>query len=303
MLRRGAVFMQTALNAIARVLCILAVVSCVPARRRSPAEPDSVLPKPSPIADSNNVRTLVASTFSSGEIRYSYRNSSTIQSTAGDSVPRVDSVQVVARLAIAFQPLSAQQTIPIVAHIDSLQVTPAPNGPLSVVQAAVLQPRIEINLAVDLKTGRIVFSHEQIPCTQQARELVVQGNEMLPNISPQVPTVTSWVDTTVRQICRGGITLRITQAAHYQLITGASSSNVSHVIVRNTDSQIMGNGSQWQQIVQAAGRSVATDTFFIARSNSRIVQILGSSRLEISFQSERRSQQFLQVSQTQITAY
>ena len=301
-LRRGAAFMQTALNVITRVLCVLAAASCIPARTRPTAEPDSVLLRPSPIADSKNVGTLASSTFSPGEIAYSYRNLSTIQSTAGDSVPRVDSVQVVARLAIAFQPLSAQQTISVVAHIDSLQVMPAANGSSSAIQAAVLQPSVETNLVVDLRTGRILFSHEQMPCTQQARELLVQGNETLPNISPGVPTVTSWVDTTVRQLCRGGVTLRITQVAHYQLVTRASSADVSHVIIRNTDSQIAGNGSQWQQMVQATGRSVAADTFFIARSNNRIIQILGSSRLEISFHSERRSQQFLQVSQIQITA-
>jgi hypothetical protein len=295
--------MQTALNVIARVLCVSAVASCIPARTRSTAEPDSVLPKPSVIADSNNVRTLVSSAFSPGEITYSYRNSSTIQSTAGDSVPRVDSVLVLARLAVAFQPSSAQQTIPVVAHIDSLHVTPAPSGSSSAVQAAVSQPRVETNLVVDLRTGRILFSHEQMPCPQQARELLVQGTETLPSIPPTVPIVTSWVDTTARQLCRGGVTLRITQIAHYQLVTQASNSNVSHMIVRNTDSQIAGNGSQWQQMVQATGRSVAVDTFFIARSNSRITQILGSSRLEISFRSDRRSQQFLQVSQTQITAY
>jgi hypothetical protein len=283
--------------------CVLAVASCVPARTRSTAEPDSVLPKPNQTADSNSVRTLVLSTFSPGAITYSYHNSSTIQSTAGDSVARADSVQVVARLAIAFQPPSAQQTIPVVVHIDSLQVTAAPNGSSSAVQAAVLQPRVETNLVVDLRTGHILFSHDQAPCTQQAQEIVVQGNEILPNISPRVPTVTSWTDTTVRQLCRGGVTLRIAQVAHYQLVTQASSTTVSDVIVRNTDSQITGSGSQWQQIVQATGRSVAVDTFFIARSNSRIIQVLGSSRLEISFQSERRSQQFLQVSRTQITAH
>ncbi len=295
--------MQTALNVIARMLCVLAVASCVPARTHSTAEPDSVLPRPNQTADSTNVRTLASSTFSPGVMTYSYRNSSTIQSTAGDSVPRVDSVHVVARLATAFQPLSAQQTISVVVHIDSLQVTPALTGSSSAVQAAVLQPRVETNLVVDLRTGRILFSQEQMPCTQQAQELVVQGNETLPSISPAVPTAISWTDTTVRQLCRGGVTLRITQVAHYQLVTQASSSNISHVIIRNTDSQIIGNGSQWQQIVQATGQSVAADTFFIARSNSRIIQILGSSRLEISFQSERRSQQFSQVSQTQITAY
>jgi hypothetical protein len=295
--------MQTGLNVIARKLCVLAVASCVPAHTRSTAEPDSVLPRPNQTADSTNVRTLASSTFSPGVMTYSYRNSSTIQSTAGDSVPRVDSVQVVARLATAFQPLSAQQTISVVVHIDSLQVTPALTGSSSAVQAAVLQPRVETNLVVDLRTGGIRFSQEQMPCTQQVQELVVQGNETLPSISPAVPTAISWTDTTVRQLCRGGVTLRITQVAHYQLVTQASSSNISHVIIRNTDSQIVGNGSQWQQIVQATGQSVAADTFFIARSNSRIIQILGSSRLEISFQSERRSQQFSQVSQTQITAY
>lgn len=297
--------MQTGLSMIARMLCVLAVVSCAPTRTRSrsTAESDSVLLRPNQTADSNDVWMLASSTFSPGIITYSYRNSSTIQSTAGDSVPRVDSVQVVARLATAFQPLSAQQTIPVVVHIDSLQVTPAPNGSSLTVQAAGPQPRVETNLVVDLRTGRILFSREQIPCTQQAQELVVQGNETLPSISPGVPTPTSWTDTTVRQLCRGGVSLRITQVAHYQLVTQASSSNISHVIVRNTDSRITGNGSQWQQMVQATGQSVAADTFFIARSNSRIVQILGSSRLEISFQSERRSQQFLQVSETQITAY
>lgn len=295
--------MQTGLNVIARMLCVLAVISCAPAHTRSTAEPDSVLPRPNQTADSNNVRMLASSTFSPGVITYNYRNSSTIQSTAGDSVPRVDSVQVVARLATAFQPLSPQQTIPVVVHIDSLQVTLVPTGSSSAIQAAVLQPRVETNLVVDLRTGRVLFSHEQMPCTQQAQELVLQGNETLPSISPRVPAATSWTDTTVRQLCRGGVTLHITQVAHYQLVTQASSSTISHMIVRNTDSQITGNGSQWQQTVQATGRSVAADTFFIARSTSRIIQILGSSRLEISFQSERRSQQFLQVSQTQITTH
>lgn len=299
----GAVFMRTASNAIARMLSVLAVVSCVPARPGAKAEPDSVLPRPNQTADSNNAQTLVSSTFSPGVITYSYRNSSTIQSTAGDSIPRVDSVQVLARLAIEFHPLSVQKLIPVVVHIDSLQVAPAPNGSSSAVQTAVLQPRVEKNLVVDPTTGRIVFSHEQARCTQQAQEPVVQGNETLPSIPPRVPTTTSWTDTTVRQLCRGGITLRITQVADYQLITQTSGSNISHIIVRNTHSQISGDGSQWQQIVQATGQSLATDSFFIARSNSRIVQVSGITRLELSFQSERRNQQFLQVSQTQITAH
>jgi len=295
--------MQTTLNVIVGMLCVLTVVACAPVRSRPTAEPDSVSRPTSQIADSSNVRPLVSSTFSPGVITYGYRSSSTIQSTAGDSVPQVDSVQVSARLAIAFQPLSAQQTISVVVHIDSLQVTHVPNGSLPAIQSAISQPRAETNLIVDLRSGRILSSHEQVPCTQEAQELVVQGNETLPNISPRAPSTTSWVDTTVRRLCRGGVTLRITQVARYQLVAQANDLDVSHVIVRNTDGEILGNGSQWQQTVQAMGRSAAVDTFFIARSNNRISRILGSSRLEISFQSERRSQQFLQLSQTQITAY
>jgi hypothetical protein len=72
--------------------------------------------------------------------------------------------------------------------------------------------------------------------------------------------------------------------------------------VRTTDSQITGEGTQWQQAVRATGQASGVDTFFIQRSTMRIIRVASLSQLDLVFRSTFRDQRFKQIVRAQILA-
>lgn len=276
--------------------------ACATSRVRPSDKSDAPAPQPSRVSDSATTRTLFSSVFSPGTISYSYQSSSTVQSIVGDSTPRIDSIHVSAKLAVEFQSPANREGIPVVIRLDSLQVTTVPNASLPTQRSVNVQPNVQRDGEIHQRTGQITLSHKQVPCTQETQGLVLQGSEILPRISTNSPATSSWTDTTTHQLCRGGVALSARRIAHYQLTPETSDPEISYLIRRITESQLTGNGYQWQQTVRAIGRATAIDTFFIARTTTRVMRMSGSTRLEITFESARRSQQFVQISQTQAVA-
>ena len=111
----------------------------------------------------------------------------------------------------------------------------------------------------------------------------------------------TWTDSAFRTLCRGGVPLQIRQTARYEL-QQAVGDEIAYRIVRTTDSQISGEGTQWQQPVRATGQASAVDTFFIQRSTMRIVRVASISQLDLAFRSTFRDQRFKQALRAEILA-
>ena len=284
-------------------LSVFLLVGCV--RQVVPSEEAS--PAGIPTSRSSDSAAAILSPFAAlyapGTVHYRYEATSVTQSIAGDSIPRTDSVRVLAVLSATFQAGSSPQLTQVVTHADSIQLTSTSN-------VGAMGARVELNrrdtqqdtLEIDRITRRARPKRHMQSCTQETIDPIFRGDEIIPAIPERVPVSRTWVDTLTRQICRGGIPLRITQIARYEVAPrGGADSAASYRIIRVTETQVSGTGMQWQQSVEASGRGAATDTLTIAQYGSpRLQHVVTTARTEIGFRSPRRNQQFIQTVTTQI---
>ena len=275
---------------------ILLLSACVQPQTRT-GTPAASPPTRTPLSDSSERRSLQSTAFSTGTISYLYENTAAIESTFGDSLPRFDSIQTTAVVTINFR----QAVGETIATVTTDSTRAAFTSSSAAGRSMETWPNDTRAVVIDQTTGRTTMPTMTGTCTQESRELPLLGTETIPVLPATTPITTSWVDTLTRELCRGGVLLRFRHTLRYRLEPMLGSEFVYRVI-RDTESEIMGNGRQWQQDVQATGRGAAADTFLIAKPSSRISHISGSSRLEISFRTALREQSFVQTTRTQVIA-
>ena len=262
---------------------------------QSPQSPVPILARDSTLSNFSP-----STVFGSGELTYEYSSVAVIRAV-GDSLPRTDSIETTALLATTFQATPPRQSIRVTTRIDSLVVRPLmPNAqsPSTSSQQSQSYASDLRTLEIDPTTGRIISHDEPSTCTQDTRDAILRGDEVLPRIPQQRARIRSWSDTTSRQLCRGGLQLEVSQVAHYDLLT--TDDTVDAQLIRSVESRLAGKGVQWRQPVEATGHATAIDTFFISRSTNRIERVASNSQTEINFQSSRRNQRFTQSMSTRI---
>lgn len=248
------------------------------------------------------VASPLSALYAPGTVQYVYGATSIVQSVSGDSVPRIDSTRVTANLSATFQADPAGKLVRAITRADSIDITIVPNVAGTRARMAGNQVEQQDTLEFDRGTGRIRLDRPvgQV-CGQETTAPFFRGDELMPALPHRMnPGV--WTDTTVRQVCRAGVALQLTQIARYQLLPQIATDSVAdYRIVRITESRIAGTGTQWQQPVEVLGRGAATDTFVVGRQDMRLRQAAMSARVEIEFRSERRQQRFIQSTEARIT--
>lgn len=274
---------------------VIAVVlqACASNPSRPPsADPGPVTATPSPTPDSSSADNVLPNIFRAGRLTYDLTISSIVQSVAGDSVPRTDTTTAAAIVAVTLTAGSDVQTIQAVIRIDSAHVSGQ-----SALQRDTLGP-----YAISISPQRAVRVSKPTTrlCSLEQPQLL-SGDEVLPALPIGSALPVEWVDTTRYDLCRGGISFRVTRIAQYRARTAVSARQSDSVmIIRSTQVSLEGRGTQWQQPVEATGRGASTDTLTIA--HQRLVGINGITSVEITFRSQFRTQTFTQRSHTLLRA-
>lgn len=265
---------------------------CATRTRSSPdvnIQPAAVEPRPS----ARSAEFIIPAIFQHGTATYDLTITSTVEATtAGDSLPRTDSSHVTAMLSASFTPLTNQVTRADV-RIDSISVvTPGSTTPSPGVIHA-----YQIRIGFD---GRLSIQRPSVStsCTLE-QPTILTGEEILPVVPPMSAIPQSWSDTARFELCRGGIRLNVTRIAEYRRVPATSPhENMPIHIVRSTRTAFEGQGTQWQQAVEAIGKATTVDTLIL--SGSRLLSISGETHLELGFQSQFRAQEFRQVSHIEV---
>ena len=269
----------------------LALTGCARQSSRMPTAVTPATRSPVTVDSTSRASDNVLDIYRPGTIRYDYRLASTIQSVAGDSIPRTDTTRVSAILTGTFNGDGVQQVIDATVKADSILIATQ--------SATVPAPPIQtqfVPLRVDRVTGRIVSPRSTITeCNQETIDFVFRGDEIIPAIRQNGSAAQSWADTTVSEVCRGGLRLQLTRIARYRVeaTQGAASGTT---VLRVSDVRVAGNGLQWQQAVQASGDGTAIDTLAVGGNPPRVQRISGVTRVNLEFRSPMRTQRFLQTS-------
>lgn len=224
--------------------------------------------------------TVTSSLLRPGRVSYVSKTVSIIQALTGDSIPRVDSVTVNARITMS---LSSNQSETIQGILTTDSIIRRINSTL---------PDFPENMADTVllsSTGDKIVrqSTTAVDCGEHT-QTVVRVDDLLPLIPRQSHLI--WTDTLDREVCQAGIRLHAHQITRYQ----ADSTTFPSQLIRNRSTTFTGNGSQWNQPVSISGQSTSTDTLVIDRVMQRLVSTHGAHDLELNFQSKFRQQQFKQ---------
>lgn len=275
---------------------ITVLIGCIhqPIRTRTPIPPDT---ESSMARDSGRVTPGHSlEIFTPGSVRYDYRAIATIQSTLGDTVPRIDSTQVTAVLTAMFAADSTQALVNAITRVDSLQVR---SPTISYKPSPHVEP---IVVRIDRQTGRLLaHAPGSLDCTETTPELMFQGDEVTPVLLRSSVTKKTWTDTAIVTVCRSGILMRLTKERTSHIDSQITSTNETRVI-RLTSLKVTGTGSLWHQRVSVSGHGTSTDTLILAGQPTRLQRVSTKSEMMLTFQSEIRTQRFLQLSSTTITA-
>jgi hypothetical protein len=249
-------------------------------------QPAVVKPRPS----AHSVESVMPAIFQHGTVTYDVTITSAVEATAGgDSLPRTDSSHVTAVLSAFFTPLTNQVTRADV-RIDSISVV-VPGS--ATTQSPGVIHTYQIGLGFD---NRLLIQRPSVstPCTLE-QPTILTGEEILPVVPPMSAIPQSWSDTARLELCRGGIRLNVTRIAEYRRAPATSQQeNLPIRIIRSTRTAFEGQGTQWQQAVEAIGKATTVDTLIL--SSSRLLSISGETHLELGFRSQFRAQEFRQVS-------
>jgi hypothetical protein len=258
----------------------------------------SVTREPQPIkTDSTRGSTTNWDIYQAGSIQYDYRLTSTVQVLAGDSIPRTDSTRMTAVLVATFSDEPTHRFTDVSIKADSIRLTALPATP-----SAAGNVLTEFHtLRLDQSTKHISTSRSPLSdCTETTVDLMLHGDEVVPAL-PQQPTIRSWADSSVFELCRAGVKLQFNRIARYRLDDMQTLTDQRRVF-RAVDLQISGSGIQWQQPVQVTGTGTSVDTLVFAQNPIRLRAVSGMSQINLEFRSPTRRQQFNQKSSAVITA-
>jgi hypothetical protein len=248
-------------------------------------------------SDSSALTTVLhTSIYQPGNQRFDVQLKSTVQSTTGDSIPRVDSSWLTAVISAQYF-LTGDQKSSIRANVeaDSIKLVSSTVG-----ASGKTLPRELFTVSVDTTNGRgsVIPSREE--CSDSSNSLF-HGDEVTPVVGVQSFTLQRWTDSSSYALCRGGILLRAIRISVYQQdsISTRRSSDTLIQIIRTTEIQFVGSGSQFLQPVQATGYGRSVDTLVIQQEPLRLSRISGTANLELEFQSPLRHQRFTQKTSSQ----
>jgi len=235
----------------------------------------------------SNVVPVDINIYRPGVHHYDYRLNAIVQSTAGDSTPRVDSSETIAVLTTSFQ-------MPVRGALEArIQVDSATTIIRAHVTTTYVSPSQSFVFKITPTTGQVLQESDLVrpdpsSCSERATESPFHGTELLPRIQPGVK---AWTDSSGVRECRGSILLVFSRTMHYKL---GEPSSTGQQLVRVTDALVTGSGAQWNQPVRVSGKGTSVDTFFISQSPPQLQRLSGTSLLEMAFQSQLRSQRFIQ---------
>lgn len=270
----------------------LAFLGCIrqTAQRVQPADPVN---QPASVIDSTNrPASYLLDIYQPGIAQYDYRSISIIQLLTNDSSSRTDSTQVTAVLTATFTAVSSRQTVEATLKADSILIV---TQPLSVPPPS-LQTQF-IPLQIERTTGRLLSSKPAvIECNQATVDFIFRGDEVIPAIRYSSTGIQSWTDTTISEICRGGMRIRSTRVSQYRAGSFTPNTTLAAQILRTINIRISGTGAQWQQPVHVSGEGTSIDTLVIAGVPPRLHRLSSTSRVLLEFRSPMRTQQFVQTS-------
>ena len=222
---------------------------------------------------------------------------STVQSTIGDSIPRVDSSRLTAVISVRYS-LTGNQKFPVRANIeaDSINLVSTTVG-----ISGKSFPRELFTVNVDTTSGKgsVIPSKEE--CSSDSSNSLFHGNEVTPAFGVQSFTLQRWTDSSSYALCRGGILLHAVRISVYlqDSIFTRRSGDMPIQIIRTAEVRLTGSGSQFLQPVQATGYGISVDTLIIQQLPLRLSSISGTANLDIEFQSPLRHQRFTQKTSSQ----
>lgn len=259
--------------------------------QRTGTDPNSVVAIQSQRPDSAT-NAVFPNVFRTGTVTYDFTSSSIVQSTSGDSMPQADTSDVAAVLTVSFSGSSNTQLAQVMVRVDSARVVGR-----NPIHRDTLGPYI-----LTFIPRRVTQISRPVPqaCSLENSQLLT-GDEILPALPIGNELPTQWTDTTRYELCRGGIPLRVIRVAQYRPHTTIlEHQDDSITIIRSTEISLEGRGVQWQQPVNAIGRGASTDTLTIV--HQRVMEITGTTNVDLSFRSVFRTQTFRQTSNTQLKA-
>jgi hypothetical protein len=235
--------------------------------------------------------TRLLTPFHPGRVVYDLRVTSVIQSLLGDSIPRTDSVRLNSVVSAEFMLGVHELQIEAAVQTDSTRLVSTSSPPL---QFQVSQHKYIID-----RTGQ-VHSTSTTPqvCSTQI-DNPIRGEEILPRFPAMNSLLDAWSDTTLYDLCRGGVLLRAKRVSTYRRIASLSDSPTVQFI-RQSYLTLTGRGSQWDQPVEATGSGDSVDTLTLSRTQPRLTRIVGSARFEVKFLSRFRNQVLRQSSQSEL---
>jgi hypothetical protein len=239
-----------------------------------------------------------ASIYQPGDGRYTLLLKAVVQSTMGDSIPRVDSSRLTAVLSAKYSFIPQSRFVHGVVTTDSVTLWNSTNAGAP----AVILPNQSYSMDIDPLVGKVVVGHTAQVCTQENGDGPFHGDEITPSIPSSGAEL--WADSSTYSVCRGGVLLRFARVASYRRDT-VSARQVGDSLARvfrAVDLVAVGTGSQWQQAIDATGHGTSVDTLIIHTKRMQLQSISGTGRLELSFKSALRLQHFVQTTTTRITA-
>src|SRR5688572_8471763 len=282
---------------VSRVILLCLATSAVSggcaARTGLPPDPNTRPAVVEPQATTYSADLAMPRIFQHGAVTYDLAVRSAVEAiAAGDSHPRTDSSQVSAVLSAFFTPLTDQVTRADV-RIDSISTVTSG----STTQSPGVIHTYQIGIGLD---GRLLIQRPRgsMSCTLE-QPTILTGEEIFPVVPAMSVIPQSWSDTARFELCRGGIRLNVTRIAQYRRAPIISpQENPSIHIIRSTRTAFEGQGTQWQQAVEATGKATTVDTLIF--SSSRLLSTSGETHLDLRFRSQFRAQEFRQVSRTEL---
>lgn len=273
---------------------------CACATQRPRTEtPVSTNPSPVKSQDSTHISKLDdASIYQPGDVRYTFQLKSVVQTTMGDSIPRIDSSRLTAVLSTKYSLVPQSRFVRGVMTTDSATLWTFTNAGAP----AVVLPNQSYSMDIDPLVGKITVAHTSQACTQENDDGPFHGDEITPSIPSSGAQL--WADSSTYSVCRGSVLFRFARVASYRRDTASAPQGSDSLarVFRAVDLVVVGTGSQWQQAVEATGHGTSVDTLMIHTRRLQLQSVSGTGRLELSFKSALRLQHFVQTTTTRITA-
>jgi len=306
----------TAGRPAALVAGLLLAAGCGPALQPgvtpSPDEPPAGVPTPA---------TTAAPTFAygPGSAVALVESRATIQ-VADDSSAAQDTVVTTARVRWQIGEAGADGDRPLTAVVDSFTVragsrVPGAVMPLPVRVAGVARGgRVELGAPVGppapVAPAPIAAAPPPRPappapaddsCGAPAAAVLGSVRELFPRLPAQLAAGARWTDTTTTTSCPGGVRLEVT-AIHRYAVTGEAEVRGRRAarVERASDVMVRGAGEQARQPVTADGRGTGRATLLVDVAAGTLVDLAGTSTLELTFTGAGRTQRVVQQATTSV---